>query len=316
MATDAVAVSCPRHQPVLSDTFYHLLLGGAALGVMALIAVFGTVLAHGAAPALEHFGWRFLISQNWDPVASDFGALPFIFGTLVTSLLALALAVPVGVGTAIFLAETAPRWLAQPVSFLVELLAAVPSVVYGMWCIFVGVPITRSGQMWVGERWGEFWLFDGPPIGIGILTATLILSIMVLPFIASVARDSIRAVPRAVSEAGLALGTTRWETIRGPVMRHARRGIIGGVILALGRALGETMAVTMVIGNNPQITTSLFRSAYSMAAVLANEFAEANDELHRGTLVAIALVLLALTVGVNAIARLLVWSATSGGGER
>jgi phosphate transport system permease protein len=242
-------------------------------------------------------------------VASDFGALPFIFGTLVTSILALMLAVPVGLGTAVFLSEIAPSWIAQPVSFLVELLAAVPSVVYGMWFIFVAVPLIRTFEIWVGDHWGDFWLFEGPPIGIGILTATLVLSIMVLPFIASVARDSIRAVPRSVSEAGLALGTTRWETIRGPVMLHARRGIIGGVILGLGRALGETMAVTMVIGNNPQITPSLFRSAYTMAAVLANEFAEANDELHRGTLVAIALVLLGLTIGVNAVARLLVWGS-------
>ena len=307
MAVQSATATCPRPQIVLGDRAFRLVLCAAACTVSGLVVVLGVALAHGASPALQHFGWKFLTGTNWDPVAQDFGALPFIFGTLATSLLALLIATPVGLGTAVFLAVIAPRWLAQPVSFLVELLAAVPSVVYGMWCIFVGVPLVRELEIYVGDRWGEFWLFEGPPIGIGLLTATLILAIMILPFIASVARDAIRAVPRAVTEAGLALGTTRWETLRGPVLRYARRGILGGIILALGRALGETMAVTMVIGNNPQITASLFRSAYTMSAVLANEFAEANDELHRGTLVGIALVLLVLTIGVNALARIFIW---------
>jgi len=307
MAALSANATCPRPQIVLGDRAYRLVLIGSAAAVVGLVVVLALTLAHGASPALKHFGWRFLTGTNWDPVAQDFGALPFIFGTLATSLLALLIATPIGLGTAVFLAEVAPRWLAQPVSFLVELLAAVPSVVYGMWCIFVGVPLVAELETFIGERWGDFWLFEGPPIGIGVLTATLILAIMILPFIASVARDAIRAVPRSVTEAGLALGTTRWETLRGPVFRYARRGIMGGVILALGRALGETMAVTMVIGNNPQITASLFRSAYTMSAVLANEFAEANDELHRGTLVGIALVLMALTIGVNALARILIW---------
>lgn len=311
MATHAAAV-VPRSRPVVSDRLFAGVLAVAAATVGGLVIVLGVSLAHGASPALRHFGWRFLTGTNWDPVVQDFGALPFIFGTLVTSLLALLLAAPVGLGAAVFLAEVAPRWLAQPLSFLVELLAAVPSVVYGMWCIFVGVPLVREFQIFVGERWGHWWIFEGPPVGIGVLTATLILAIMILPFITSVARDSIRAVPRAVTEAGLALGTTRWETLRGPVVRYARRGILGGIILALGRALGETMAVTMVIGNSPQITPSLFRSAYTMSAVLANEFAEANDELHRGTLVGIALVLLVLTVLVNGIARLLIWGSVRG----
>jgi phosphate transport system permease protein len=309
MAANTLAGASPRQQAVLGDRVFRALLLGSAVMVALLVVLLGTVLAHGAVPALKHFGWKFLSGQNWDPVALDFGALPFIFGTLVTSLLALALAVPVGLGTAVFLAEVAPRWLSQPVSFLVELLAAVPSVVYGMWCIFVGVPLIRELETFVGDRWGDFFLFEGPPMGIGLITAIIILAIMILPFIASVSRDAIRAVPRSVTEAGLALGTTRWETLRGPVLRFARRGILGGVILALGRALGETMAVTMVIGNNPQITTSLFRSAYTMSAVLANEFAEATDELHRGTLVGIALVLLVLTLAVNALARLMIWGS-------
>ena len=318
MVAQPVAAPSPRPQTVLSDRAFSAVLGIAALTVTGLVVLLGVTLARGAAPALHHFGWRFLTGMNWDPVALDFGALPFIFGTLATSILALLIAVPVGLGTAVFLAEIAPAWLAQPVSFLVELLAAVPSVVYGMWCIFIGVPLLQKLETWVGNHpWGDFWLFEGPPVGIGLLAATLILAIMILPFIASVARDAIRAVPRSVTEAGLAMGTTRWETLRGPVLRYARRGILGGVILALGRALGETMAVTMVIGNNPQITASLFRSAYTMSAVLANEFAEANDDLHRGTLVGIAVVLLVLTVLVNGVARLMIWGSARGeGGAR
>jgi phosphate transport system permease protein len=299
----------PRPQFTLSDRAFNLVLGMAALGVMTLIVVIGSSLSYGAMPAVMHFGAKFLWGMDWDPVRENFGALPFIYGTLMSSLLALLLAVPIGLGTAIFLTQVAPRWLAQPLAFLVELLAAVPSVVYGMWGIFVVVPLMQHVMGFISERWGDFPLFSGPPIGIGLLTASIILAIMILPFIASIAKDSIQAVPRVQAEAGLALGATRWETMSGPVLRYARKGILGGVILALGRALGETMAVTMVIGNNPQITASLFRSAYSMSAVLANEFAEATGELHTAVLVYIALVLLGVTFTVNALARLLIWSA-------
>jgi phosphate transport system permease protein len=311
MRSAAASEARPAPHIVLGDrVFTGLLTLGAAL-VLALMAVLGLALAKGALPAVHAFGWRFLIGTNWDPVQNDFGALPFIYGTIISSLLALLIAVPVGVGTAIFLAKVAPSWLAQPVAFVVELLAAVPSVVYGMWGIFVLVPLVQAIEGPISDRWGSFFLFSGPPIGIGMFTAGLVLAIMILPFIASISRDAIQAVPRVQTEVGLALGATRWETIRGPVLRYAWRGIAGAIVLALGRALGETMAVTMVIGNNPQISASLFRSAYTMSAVLANEFAEATGELHSGALVGIALALLGVTVAVNALARLMIWSTTS-----
>jgi phosphate transport system permease protein len=309
---DTISIgSRPTPQLVITDRVFNLLLGLAAALVLALIGLIGLTLAKGAAPAAHQFGLRFLIGTNWDPIAMDFGALPFIWGTVVSSVLALLIAVPVGLGTGIFLAEICPESLARPIAFTVELLAAVPSVVFGMWGLFVVVPLMQQVQEAVGSRWGGIPLFSGAPIGLGMLTASLILAIMILPFIASISRDALRAVPRVQSEAGLALGTTRWETISGPVLRYARKGIYGGVILALGRALGETMAVTMVIGNNPQISLSLFRSAYTMPAVLANEFAEATGAMHTGALVTIALVLLGVTFTVNAIARLLIWSSTS-----
>lgn len=317
MATQMLAGTGTRPRPhlIVSDQVFSMLLALAGLAVLALIVVFGVSLAHGAAPAVSKFGWRFLVGTNWDPVQEDFGALPFIWGTLMSSLLALLIAVPVGVGTGLCLAELAPRWLGDALGMLVELLAAIPSVVYGMWGIFVLVPLMQKVEDFVGPRWGEFPLFTGPPVGVGLLTASLVLAIMILPFIAALTRDSLRAVPRTQGEAGLALGATRWETISGPVLRCARKGIFGGVVLALGRALGETMAVTMVIGNNPQISLSLFRSAYSMAAVLANEFAEATGAMHTGALVAIALSLLGVTFTVNALARLLIWTAVGQAGE-
>lgn len=286
-----------------------LVLGAAATIVLALIIILGLSLAYGSALAHTRFGWRFLIGMDWDPVHDRFGALPFIYGTLASSFLALLLAVPVGVGTGIFLSEIAPARLAQPVSFLIELLAAVPSVVYGMWGIFILVPLMQRVEEALPESLRGVPVFAGPPVGIGLLTASLVLAIMILPFIAAITKDSIRAVPRTQSEAGLALGATRWEAISGPVLRYARKGILGGVVLALGRALGETMAVTMLIGNNPQITPSVFRSAYSMAAVVANEFAEATGELHTSALVGVALALLGVTLVVNALARLMIWGA-------
>jgi len=316
MATTASSIAQrPRPQLLLSDRGFNLLLLGASAAVLALIALIGVSLARGAAAGITHFGWRFLTGTTWDPVQEDFGALPFIYGTLVSSLLALFIAVPVGLGTAVFLAKLAPGWLARPMAFLVELLAAVPSVVLGLWGIFVLAPIIQKLEAFVGQRWGEFPLFTGAPVGVGMLAAGIILAIMILPFIASIGRGAILAVPRAQAEAGYALGATRWETISGPILRYARKGILGGIVLALGRALGETMAVTMVIGNTPRISVSLFESGYTMSAVLANEFAEATAPLHLSCLVEIALVLLAVTILVNAMARLLIWgtAATAGG---
>jgi phosphate transport system permease protein len=299
----------PRPHFVLTDRAFNGLLALAASAILALVALIGFSLANGAAPALKQFGWHFVTGRDWDPVQQNFGALPFIWGTLASSLLALTIAVPIGLGTAIVLAELAPRWMAQPLSFMVELLAAVPSVVYGLWAIFVLVPIVRAVQMRIGEHWGNFPLFSGPPIGLGLLTAAIVLAIMILPFITSISRDALQAVPRTQADAALALGATRWEAIRGPVLGYARKGILGGIILALGRALGETMAVTMVIGNVPSISASLFEPAYSMSAVLANQFAEATEPLHLSALVAVAFLLLVLTIIVNALARLLIWGA-------
>jgi phosphate transport system permease protein len=242
-------------------------------------------------------------------VAESFGALPFIYGTLVSSALALLIAVPLGIGSAVFLAELAPFWMRGPIAFLVEMLAAIPSVVYGLWGIFVLAPLLR---VWVqpalGASLGFLPLFQGPPYGVGMLAAGIILAIMVVPFIATVSREVLLAVPRTQREAALALGATGWETTRLAVLRYARSGLVGAVLLGLGRALGETMAVTMVIGNRAEISASLFAPGYTMASVLANEFTEATSDLYLSALVEIGLILLVLTIVVNALARLLVWS--------
>jgi phosphate transport system permease protein len=260
-----------------------------------------------ARPAIERFGLAFFVSSTWDPVAGEFGVLPFIYGTLVSSALALLISVPLGIGTAVFLSELAPSWLRSPIRFLVELLAAIPSVVYGLWGIFVLVPWVRvvltpalKGTL------GFLPLFTGPPLGIGMLTAGIILSVMVVPFIVAVSTEVMRAVPRSQREAALALGATGWETTRKAVIPYARSGIMGAIFLALARALGETMAVTMVIGNVPQIKASLLAPAYTVSAVIANEFAEATEDLYVSALVFAGLALLLVTVIVNILARVLV----------
>ena len=282
----------------------------ASVWVLLILAV-GLVaaLAWESWPAIRAFGVRFLITSHWDPVAGEFGALPFIYGTLVSSLLALLIAVPLSLGAAVFLAELAPGWIRPPVAFLIEMLAAVPSVVYGLWGIFVLVPWLRDWvQPALGRAVGFLPLFQGPPYGIGMLAAGLILAIMVVPYITSVSREVMLAVPGSQREAALGLGATRWETTRIAVLRYGRSGLIGAVLLGLGRALGETMAVTMVIGNRPEISASLFAPGYTMASVLANEFTEATSDLYVSALVEIGLLLLAVTILVNGLARLLVWS--------
>lgn len=263
--------------------------------------------------SLHQFGWRFFISQTWDPVKDQFGALPFIYGTIVSSIVALVLAVPLGVGVALFITEMCPQRLRGILSFSTELLAAIPSVIYGLWAIFVLVPILRlyiePGLM---RYFGWTGLFEGPPYGIGMLAAGIVLAIMVVPIISSLTREVLSAVPRNQREAALALGSTRWEMIRIGVLRNARAGILGAVILGLGRALGETMAVTMVIGNRPEIAKSLLAPGYTMASVIANEFTEATGRLYLSALVEIGLALFLVTIVVNALARLLVWSVTRG----
>jgi phosphate transport system permease protein len=274
-------------------------------------------MLYAAWPAMRTFGWRFLASSTWDPVAEHFGAIPFVYGTVLSSLLALLIAVPLGIGAAIYLAELAPAWIRSPIAFLVELVAAVPSVIYGLWGIFVLAPLLR---VWVqpalGKTLGFLPLFQGPPYGVGMLAAGIILAIMIVPYITAVSREVLLAVPNTLREAALALGATRWEMIRMGVLRNARIGIVGAVILGLGRALGETMAVTMVIGNSAEINRSLLSNGSSMAAVIANEFAEASGDLHRSALIEIGLALFVVTILVNALARILVWFVTRGAPAR
>ena len=259
--------------------------------------------------AMRAFGIRFLFTSTWDPVAGEFGALPFVYGTVVSSALAMLIAVPLSLGAAIYLAELAPQWIRSPITFLIELLAAVPSVVYGLWGIFVLVPWLRGVvEPFLASSLGFLPLFQGPPYGIGMLAAGLVLSIMVVPFITSVSREVLLAVPDSQREAALGLGATRWETTRVAVLRYGRSGLVGAILLGLGRALGETMAVTMVIGNRPEVALSLFAPGYTMASVIANEFTEATSDLYVSALVEVGLLLLVVTVIVNALARLLVWS--------
>jgi phosphate transport system permease protein len=296
------------------DDAFTGVMRSVALGFVVLVVAIAAALVVESLPAIRKFGWSFVVGQNWDPVAEHFGALPFIYGTLVSSLVALVIAVPLGIGAAIFLAELSPFVLRGPVAFLIELLAAIPSVVYGLWGIFVLAPLLRTYvQPFLGATLGFLPLFQGPPYGVGMLAAGIILAIMVVPFIATVSREVLLAVPRAQREAALALGATRWETTRIAVLRYGRSGLVGAVLLGLGRALGETMAVTMVIGNRPEISASLFAPGYTMASVLANEFTEATSDLYLSALVEVGLVLFVLTVIVNALARLLVWSV---GGAR
>jgi phosphate transport system permease protein len=291
------------------DRFFRRLARGAALSLIVLVGAMVVVMTHAATPSFSAFGWRFLYTSTWDPVAENFGALPFVYGTIVSSLVALVIAVPLGIGAAIFLAELAPLWVRPPIAFLVELVAAVPSVVYGLWGIFVLAPWLRAWvQPALGATLGFLPLFQGPPYGVGMLAAGIILAIMVVPFITAVSREIILAVPNTQREAALGLGATRWETTRMAVLRYGKSGLIGAVLLGLGRALGETMAVTMVIGNRPEIAASLFAPGYTMASVIANEFTEATSDLYLGALIEVGLLLLAVTVVVNALARLLVWS--------
>ncbi len=299
------------------DRIWRVLIASMALLVLALMLAIGGLLWQSSAGARAQFGWSFLtptLNASWDPVAGAFDSWPFIYGTLVTSLVAVLIAVPLGVGVAVFLAELAPIWLRGPIGQLVELLAAIPSVVYGLWGIFVFLPavVTPTGQF-LGDTFGKVpviqALFSGqiPASGASRLAAGLILAGMILPTIAAVSRDVLLAIPRAQREASLALGATRWETIWKVLLPYGLSGILGAVILGLGRALGETMAVTMVIGNSIQNTPSLLRPGYTMSSLIANEFAEAVSSLHSQALIEVALILFGITLLLNVIARFLVW---------
>ncbi len=327
-----------RGNSSLADRFFSGLMLACAATIFVIVALIAWELVAKSQLSWHQFGlpffYKFNVDPNthlplfWDPVNGTFFALPFLYGTLVTSLVALAIAVPLAVGVAIFITEMCPRVLRGPLSFITELLAAIPSVVYGLWAIFVLIPLLRehvnpvliaifnNGPVvkifgWTGLV-GDDGLFGGVNLGLGLLGAGVILAIMILPIIASLTREVMTAVPHSQREAALALGATRWEMIRLAVLRNARIGIVGSIILGLGRALGETMAVAMVIGNTPEIHRSLLATGHSMASVIANEFSEATSDMHRSALIEIGLALFLVTILVNGFARLLVWAVTRG----
>jgi phosphate transport system permease protein len=300
----------PRPSPNNSSDgrLFKTVTGAIASVVLILVLGILVVLIQDSRLSIAKFGFSFWKGRTWDPVSGEFGALPFLWGTLYSSLLAILISTPIALGIAIFLADISPRRLRQPLAFLTELLAAIPSIVYGIWGIFVLVPVVRKLETATPDWLKRVPLFSGPPLGVGMLAAALILAVMITPFTASVAREILKAVPDAQREGAYALGATRWEAIR-MTLSYGRAGIIGAIMLGLGRALGETMAVTMVIGNNPQVTWSLFAPQYTMAAVIANEFTEAADDLYLHALIEIALVLFVVTVIINALSRLLIiWS--------
>jgi phosphate transport system permease protein len=307
----------------LADRIFSWAMLSCALCVLAIVGLIIYELATKSRLSWHTSGLKFFFQSDWDPVNEHFGALPFVFGTVVSSILALILAVPLAVGVAVFITEMCPRWLRGALAFTTELLAAIPSVIYGLWAIFVLVPLLRLYvEPWLVRYFGwtsEFahklgfqGPFEGAPYGIGMLAAAIILAIMVVPIVSSITREVMTAVPQQQREAVLALGATRWEMIRTGVLRNARAGIFGGVILGLGRALGETMAVTMVIGNSPQISASLFAPGYTLASVIANEFNEATGDTYLSALVEIGLALFIVTIIVNILAQFLVWTVTRG----
>lgn len=289
------------------DLGFRIGTGAFGIVLIAIVAAIGFELVRQSWLSIAEFGLAFWRTDIWDPVSGEFGALPFIWGTLYSSVLALLIATPIALGIAVFISELCPARLRQPLVFLTELLAAIPSIVYGLWGIFVLVPLVRSFEVNLPDALRQLPIFEGPPLGVGMLAAAVILAIMVIPFTSSVAREVLRSVPVAQREGAYALGATRFEAISA-ALYYARTGIVGSVMLGFGRALGETMAVTMVIGNNPQVSMSLFAPQYTMAAVIANEFTEAADELYLHALIEIGLVLFIITLIVNSLSRLLIWS--------
>ena len=315
---DAIAPAAPsrtlgKGTSNAADRLFRVVLTLAALAIPVLLGFLVYELYMGSRLAMGQFGFSFITESVWDPVAEKFGAFPLIFGTLLSSFLALLIAVPLSLGVAVYITEFAPKVLRQPVAFVIELLAAIPSVVYGLWGIFVLIPFLKK-FIFPALRvvFGFLPFFQGPIYGPSMLAASIILAIMIMPFIMSVAREVLLAVPNSQREASLALGATRWEAVISAIIPYARSGIFGAIILGLGRALGETMAVTMLIGNRHEIAASLFAPGYTMAAVIANEFSEAATDMHFSALTYVAFVLFALTILVNAAARLLIWRVARG----
>lgn len=297
----------------LGDALFRWMTRLTALSVVGLLLFLVWELIDGSWGALPKFGWGFLSHREWNPVEEDFGALPFIYGTLVSSAIALLIAMPLGVGTALFLTDLAPVWLRRPLAMLVEMLAGIPSVILGLWGVFVMVPFLREHVFPALKRTlGFLPFFQGPIYGVSMLAGGIIIAIMILPIITSVSREILRSVPNLQREAAYALGATRWEVTRIAVLSYAKGGLFGAAVLGLGRALGERMAVTMVIGNRPEIAASLFAPGYTLASVVANEFAEATSDIYVGALFEIALVLLGITVLVNVLAQALLKTINRG----
>ena len=319
MATQSAVLeqAAVKRSSQTGDQVARLLTLVFAAGVLLITAILVYEMWLGSAPARHSLGWNFLFSTEWNPVTEKFGAAPFMYGTVVTSVLALLISVPLGVGAAVFLSELAPAGISSALTFLVELLAAIPSVIYGLLAIFTLVPFMRSyGEPFLKRTLGFLPFFQGPAYGVGFLTAGMILAVMTFPFIISVSREALLAVPRDQREAALALGATRWEMTSQIVVPYAKLGILGSIFLGLARALGETMAVTMVIGNDPSIHASLLAPGYSIAAAIANQFSEATGTVYPAALVELGLVLFLLTIIINALARLMIIATTSKGSKR
>ena len=307
LSRSALRAPSPR-----AEFLFRWLTTAMAFSLVVLVILIGRELWTGSQLAREKFGFSFLTSSAWDPVQEQYGAIPFIFGTVVSSLLALLIAVPLSIGSAVFLTELAPLWLRQPLTSLIEMLAAIPSVILGLWGVFVMVPFLRDGPFqWLKETLGFLPLFSGPVYGVSMLAGGIIIAVMILPIVTSVSREILRSVPALQREAAYALGATRWEVTRIAVLSYARQGLVGAVILGLGRALGETMAVTMVIGNRPEVSASLLSPGYTLASVIANEFTEATTDTYLSALVELGLVLFGVTVVVNLLARLMLRGVTS-----
>ncbi len=296
------------------DRIFKMITLGFALSIIVILLLITVGMAVESIPAVKLFGWKFITGSNWDAVQGLFGALPYIWGSIVSSLLAILIATPLSVGTALFITEIAPGKIGGAIASLVELLAAIPSVIYGLWGILVMAPwLQKTVEPFLVDRFGFLPFFRGAPYGVGMMAAVFIIMIMIVPIITSITKEVLLAVPQSQKEAAIALGATKWETIRMAVLPYGRSGILGAVVLGLGRAIGETMAVTMVIGNTPQISLSLLDPAYTMPSVIANEFAEATSKLHSAALMEIGLILLVLTLLINITARVLIWGVTRQG---
>lgn len=324
-----VEVSVPREANDLNrgiagrfngDRIFKGITLGFALCVIIILVLMTIGMAIESLPAIKLFGWKFLAGSNWDAVQGSFGALPYIWGSIVSSILALVIATPLSVGTALFITEIAPKKIGGAIASLVELLAAIPSVIYGLWGVLVMAPwLQKTVEPFLSDHFGFLPFFSGSPYGVGMLAAIIIIMIMIVPIITSITKEVLLAVPVSQKEAAIALGATKWEMLRMAVLPYGRSGILGAVILGLGRAIGETMAVTMVIGNTPQISLSLLDPAYTMPSVIANEFNEATSKLHSSALMEIGLILLAVTLIINIAARFLIWGVTrqqTAGGHR